>query len=554
MTLFKQSLLFSIITLLTISSVWAVSFNGKLSTESYFPWLYADSSGKMKEGVNTKIHISWKIWTLLDEPVYDCIAKWDKVTQVRIRVNQNDKKTTLFTSTTSKDSENYIPQEILDKIRIYNVRLLSRLRSGSFGYKQEIPYFVCDPGVMSKAGNESSFNLPSSPKWDRLFLGAAVSQIIHPVSEKKWRKIDVDRNYINADKAKSWFKEKNNSQSAEYIELVSPRLITVQYDLSAVKHWLNKKTAAEKVSRELNSTLTDHFDNLRKQYKTDVSSLTRKLNKTNEISDPIEKMKTLRIIYKKFKAKKIPENLVISNNQQVFENKRTEIDKVYSRNISAVTSAAKSRKSLNIKEKLLADDWIAKKQMQIKNRPALPGSSLYEWNSEQRKILNAGYETCDKAKNQMRYAHARERDGFLEGPELQSISCEKDLGDPNYYLFEYRWKFNDLTRKVISTISSSGPTKRASTQREANTKAFNAYSCSQAYNNLGLQSYRHSVKVKGKTIFANVDVDRSSCDCSAGSFFHFGTGKIKLSKKTCTFTMKYWYDQNYVEDSSKLEQ
>lgn len=174
------------------------------------------------EGVPVELDFKWSIDTLLGSPVVSCQARWKIVdsgstpaVNVRLPTKRGYKMTLVKP-----------PLSVLNKIRIYDVEIKTRLKApgtlGSVTY-----YHDLDPGVMAGAGSSLSFNVPGSPRWDRLFKYSSDQYI-----EEKFSKPIV----VGMKKQRRDF------------ALVPESFLSLKFNLSAVKEWMreNSLEGAEK--------------------------------------------------------------------------------------------------------------------------------------------------------------------------------------------------------------------------------------------------------------------------------------------------------------------
>lgn len=141
------------------------------------PNLEDDSGLELDRGAT--ILVNWKVWTLYDEPVVDSTAAWSVWAGTSIR--------SLPSWVRRYKGPLEIPQEVLKKIRVFNVEL--------FGEAWSLEGLILDPGVFTQPmihtygltgidtvdwkafmnsppdtqAESFSFNVPSSPSWKNLF-------------------------------------------------------------------------------------------------------------------------------------------------------------------------------------------------------------------------------------------------------------------------------------------------------------------------------------------------------------------------------------------------
>jgi hypothetical protein len=194
------------------------------------PNLEDDSGLELDRGAN--ILVNWKVWTLYDEPVVDSTAAWSVWAGTSIR--------SLPSWVKRYKGSLEIPQEVLRKIRVFNVEL--------FGEVWSREGLILDPGVFTRpmihaeglSGIETvdwksfmnsppdnqaesfSFNVPGGKSWATLFLTESGGQTVLGAKTEE---------------AKAMVKQGFNLGTYDN-EL---KILKMGVDLSAVHDWLWQK-------------------------------------------------------------------------------------------------------------------------------------------------------------------------------------------------------------------------------------------------------------------------------------------------------------------------
>ncbi|MDK2955518.1 MAG: hypothetical protein PWQ57_1014 [Desulfovibrionales bacterium] len=194
-------------------------------------------------GASGSLTMEWKVGSLMQEPVVWSRAKWT-LTSVNVRHPRTGENVILY----AKD----LPSDVLDAVTIWNLKIFSSFDRGEVGYR-------FDQGAMAKAGGGWSFTVPGSPKdWDHFFVTTdsqhysksqdvpeeAKTPIAGPLSDAQstrqperyaWR-------FASKEHAKQWV--------AEGLRFTNHKLVTIGFDLNAVKAWLWEKDSKEAKQRK----------------------------------------------------------------------------------------------------------------------------------------------------------------------------------------------------------------------------------------------------------------------------------------------------------------
>lgn len=227
-----------------------------------------------------KYDLVFEFWTLLQQPVFYCSAKWQYLPgNVRVDNRGYDKTGVKYVTVRANELniKKYPPT-------IYNLAVLVPLNV--LGFKYSDIYILCDPGGMSKSGGPYSFNTPGSPNWNKSFLmgnenrtnrgkflfpinsnslGAALpvkKKFIGDSSQYNWLRNDAAREL-----AKSILKTiKSNKKNHVYRigsfkdKIKYPvKIQTVSFGLSGFHQYLSNKKLKEKKSFRKNKNKRDDF-------------------------------------------------------------------------------------------------------------------------------------------------------------------------------------------------------------------------------------------------------------------------------------------------------
>ena len=177
--------------------------------------------------------LTWKVWTLLNEPVVDSTVAWSLTGAVV--------KTAGFLKAEKGVSGRPVPKEVAAKIRVYDVVFLLGLSYEGLGSAS--CNLSIDPGVLSKPylgpladfrrlNAESrksffSFNVPGSPDWSKLFWS---DDLINSYAANEAREI-IRKGFTS----------------------IRPRIWSAKVDLGPVKEWLLglERQAIDRLKSEL---------------------------------------------------------------------------------------------------------------------------------------------------------------------------------------------------------------------------------------------------------------------------------------------------------------
>jgi len=169
---------------------------------------------------NVEFFIRWRVGVLLDEPVVYCDAAW-ALSYVRNVIGSRT-----------------VPEEVLGRIRIFNVRYQGVAESEGPAYRAESSQgFECDLGILGapvasihdvakwpkeKQGPAFSLQVPESPAWSHLFF---------------WRCLGCNKEF--------WPEAKAKAAMGRRFTLVNRALeiTAIQYDLSPVRAWMAEQEA-----------------------------------------------------------------------------------------------------------------------------------------------------------------------------------------------------------------------------------------------------------------------------------------------------------------------
>jgi Mg-chelatase subunit ChlD len=179
---------------------------------------------------------SYKLWSLMGEPVQDCIFSW------YLRSGQTF---SIYNNYTKQYDSVTPPDTVLRKISLG----LDDISTTLYGAHNDIA-ITCDGGALAKPGiiiglglttdtkAASSFNTPGSPNWDHLFVYNSTS--LYPGM------------YLSSQKSKETFKAlKGTSLNLPYWsgEMFNPRL-----DIGAVQSWYNQKLQKKYENKKVKSS------------------------------------------------------------------------------------------------------------------------------------------------------------------------------------------------------------------------------------------------------------------------------------------------------------
>lgn len=186
----------------------------------------------------------WKLWTLLGEPVKVMKARWKNGDSV----TYEDK---LYSSKGSIEQCNYVPQRVIDDIRIYDFAITGRvvpLNADHFYIKDakgnnvsinRTQYLTLGGDAMAKSGGtteygEMNFAVPGSPDWDELFT--------------------------RKDKGREWFVKEGEAKNIvkQGFDLADIRITKMKFDLSGVSNWLSQNKCEKKQKKK--KTKSDKVD------------------------------------------------------------------------------------------------------------------------------------------------------------------------------------------------------------------------------------------------------------------------------------------------------
>ena len=210
---------------------------------------FADSTGTMiftvdprstlgaPDGPRIVVQLEWKAWTLLGEPVYDSVARWGLLENSLIMDGEVVKN---------------IPESVTANIKIVRFETYHQVtvplgRDGQGIGLGGTTTLRLDPGAMAEPApprkvnqrgtnvGAESFHTPTSTNWDELFLefqpllvGRYADDLNHALRAPQ---------YLHADQAKETFQVG--------FSLENPGIVLVEFDLSAVRNWLEGKELKE---------------------------------------------------------------------------------------------------------------------------------------------------------------------------------------------------------------------------------------------------------------------------------------------------------------------
>lgn len=519
----------------------AASFEGQSTPNTkYHPWLEG------KEGVQTSIDMSWKLWTLLGEPVHSCVAKWDKVNEVHLIPN-SESQLTRYSSTELVSSKYYIPQEVLDKIRIYNVKTVSSITTGL----RNTPKFSCDLGVMALSGDKESYNTPSSRSWNKTFFNNQkflneFKFLLSPVSQDEWQYFADDTgHYISEYDARNWFKGLDSSWPNTPIELSNTKIVTIQYDLSPARLWINQNSTATAISTVVTEALTKHFENLENNYNLNTQKLKQKLKIINSIKNNIERMKKLNKVYASFVSKKITPKKATQEVINNFEQIRSSIDSSHKRQIKKITMEVKRVKKAALAEQSRADIQIKNAKSKIMNRPNLKYIETSSWTmatvlyTDRRN--SSSYYFRERIIENLESYHATLRSGEYEIPIVEILEYKGASKYQGHYTVEvsYRWKVEDdkrLKKDVTIDLYSKYYYSRDDAQ--------DAFSTCQERLDIKLKEGRGDDYRSLRT--PHLAVKEDTCKCKIESDIVFQRDYYHY-RKICKALVTKWFDEDFYE-------
>lgn len=171
--------------------------------------------------------ISWKIWTLMGEPVQVLKVRWHPKSG-NIPVPAPGVRSIGLSPVPETIRLKDVPQAVRDKIHLYDVKIGV---SGVDGANRPASV-IFDAGIPDKAGKKWSFNVPGSPNWRELFLSNRIVQGIGRCRQPQ--------GYLSADAAKDIMR-KPDFRVDENV-LAGGCLVSGMLDISAVWDWWREKT------------------------------------------------------------------------------------------------------------------------------------------------------------------------------------------------------------------------------------------------------------------------------------------------------------------------
>lgn len=184
---------------LLLTSAWAADKNqhdpggkGILDSRWFLDECFKPASGTVTE-VCGKFKISWKMWTLLGEPVGDYNLAW-KLSSIKLMDPQR-KVASSFTAGS-------LPNELKKPARVIELYI------DSYATVNANPgvYHRFNTGVAVRADAGSSFNVPGSTHWNEVFaLGSLPCEPLHDAFVGGRRSQQGD--YLDADQAKRLFNQ-----------------------------------------------------------------------------------------------------------------------------------------------------------------------------------------------------------------------------------------------------------------------------------------------------------------------------------------------------------
>lgn len=272
-------------------SVYSKEYSGKLTGR------FATSSQEINyngQEVNVffDAELTWKMWTLFNEPVIDSRLKW-KLRFVKVTSRDEQGKILSVNSYAPcmfKKQSDCIPDSVAKEISLYNVAFLVRTKEfGSQTFNDH--YILIDPGAISKPAvneelteAEESFNSPGSPDWNELFIKHGAAYGINGSQKIKYSELE----YFDEQTSKEKF---TKGVKLKYIELAKA---TVGY--SALLEYLYEKEH-EKVMREIDSeqdlaikeAKSNNNDDIFADFETEALIETSKVTKKTATADFNEK-------------------------------------------------------------------------------------------------------------------------------------------------------------------------------------------------------------------------------------------------------------------------
>lgn len=209
-------------------------------------WHLRINHGHQNQPHGVEFKGKWRVSTLVGEPLKIVSVKWKVGDSVRFNGNH-------YSSTAAK-CEDYIPQSVIDKIRIIDFEIggtvieisenQNPIRYTELEHNGDLPhstvFLFINADAMAKSGGltewgKSNLTVPSSPDWGDLFYENMEHRTVHAFMREN---LGFLSGYTSGDTAKSIVRAG--------FDLAKIKITKLQYNMESVRAWLAKNECEKK--------------------------------------------------------------------------------------------------------------------------------------------------------------------------------------------------------------------------------------------------------------------------------------------------------------------